>query len=429
MIKKKQNICKLQQTYHELKNDTSKDNSEELENTLSKLLDLHHKVYIPQPYISKENGIIYYDFLNYYFVHCLHTEDNPYRMMQAKTSQQVLRNLCSDWKGYCKSLKKFAKNPSNYTGKPEMPKYRKKDGRKKVSFTNQQCSAKDGELHFSFMPFTLKIGIDYSGFDLQEVRIVPMGTFYKLEIVWYKVETVNNKFDKNAYLGIDLGVNNFAAITNTIGLRPILINGKIIKNINQYYNKKRAEYQSKLPFQQASNGSKKQVRWSKKLESLTTKRNEKITYEMHKISKYIIQYCLKYRIGVIVVGLNSNWKQKSKMGNITNQNFVKIPYRKFLNQLEYKATAVGIQVIEREESYTSQASFLDLDEIPTYGKVKTEPVFSGVRKHRGMYVSKDNTIINADVNGSYNILRKEVPELFTKDFIQTLSYTPKRITL
>ena len=425
ILKKKKNIKALQKIFHSLKEDHA--DKEELVKIGKQLETLLKAVYVPQPKISKENGILFYDFLNYYFAHCLTTEDNPYKAMKAQTSQQVLRNICKDWKGFCKGLSGYAKDSSKYTGKPQMPKYKKKDGRKKVSLTNQQCKI-DGEyLTCSFMPEKLKIGIDHKDYVFKEVRIIPMGTIYKIELVWDTIQTIDTEFHENAYMGIDLGVNNFATITNTIGLRSILINGKVLKSMNQYYNKMRAKYQSELPFVE-EDGTLHQLYWSKKLQTLTTKRNNKMDHEMHKISKFIIDYCLRYGIGTIVVGLNSNWKQECNLERKNNQNFVDLPFRSFLDKLKYKAETVGIKVIEREESYTSQSSFLDLDEIPNYGKTHN-CVFSGKRVYRGLYVAADGTEINADVNASYNILRKEFPHLFTKESIKTLSYFPKKITI
>ena len=85
----------------------------------------------------------------------------------------------------------------------------------------------------------------------------------------------------------------------------------------------------------------------------------------------------------------------------------------FNNMLAYLGKAYNICVIEREESYTSKASFLDMDDIPTYKEGdETKYTFSGKRIKRGLYRSKNGTILNADVNGSLNIIRKEFPHAF-----------------
>ena len=390
------------------------------------------KKFCPQTKITKEYGCLFYGFLDYYFCYCLDREDNPYKLMKRQTSQQVLRNVEKDWKSFFKGIKSFSKNPSKFTGKPNIPNYKKKNGRCKVSLTNQQCKFKEND--YMSLPGTklrLKINFDHSNLKLKEVRIVPMGTKYKIELVWEVIKQKEKEvFPKETCIAIDLGVSNLATITNNIGMDPIIINGGPLKSINQFYNKKKAELQSKLPFYKKNDGTMAQLSWSKQLTLLTEKRNLKIANAMHIVSKYIVNYCKTYRIGTIIIGLNSNWKQKVNIDKQNNQNFVSIPFRQLINKITYKAEEIGIKVIEREESYTSQASFLDLDDIPTYKKENTVKYrFSGRRVRRGLYVSKNGISINADVNGSYNIMRKEFPHLFTIETIKNFSIKAKKINL
>lgn len=423
-------LKKLREIRNQLKTNPSK--QKELMEVKNEIDKERKRKYFIQNQISEESGTLFYEFLNYYYVHCINVdEENPYRDLPAKTSQQILRNLNKDWRGFFKAIKDFSKDPSKYTSKPNIPGYKKKDGRAKLSFTYQQCKIIDGYVTFPGTELTLKIGIETSELELKEVRIVPMGVNYKIELVWNKKKSKeNSNLDKNAYMGIDLGVSNFATLTNNIGLNPIIINGRELKSMNQYYNKKRAELQSKLPFYKTADDSMEQISWSEKLFLLTEKRNNKITDFMHNASSFVIDYCLKSKIATIVIGLNDDWKQQLNIGNKNNQNFVSIPFRKFINQIQYKAEDVGITVIVREESYTSKASFFDLDEIPTYKRGnKTKYVFSGKRKYRGLYITKDDKYINADVNGSYNILRKEYPNLFTKETMKYLSFKPIVINL
>lgn len=423
-------LKKLREIRNQLKTNPSK--QKELMEVKNEIDKERKRKYFIQNQISEESGTLFYEFLNYYYVHCINVdEENPYRDLPAKTSQQILRNLNKDWRGFFKAIKDFSKDPSKYTSKPNIPGYKKKDGRAKLSFTYQQCKIIDGYVTFPGTELTLKIGIETSELELKEVRIVPMGVNYKIELVWNKKKSKeNSNLDKNAYMGIDLGVSNFATLTNNIGLNPIIINGRELKSMNQYYNKKRAELQSKLPFYKTADDSMEQISWSEKLFLLTEKRNNKITDFMHNASSFVIDYCLKSKIATIVIGLNDDWKQQLNIGNKNNQNFVSIPFRKFINQIQYKAEDVGITVIVREESYTSKASFFDLDEIPTYKRGnKTKYVFSGKRKYRGLYITKDDKYINADVNGSYNILRKEYPNLFTKETMKYLSFKPIVVNL
>ena len=423
-------LKKLREIRNQLKATPLK--QKELMKVKNQIEEERKRKYFTQNQISEECGTLFYEFLNYYYVHCIHNdEENPYKDLPAKTSQQILRNLNKDWKGFFKSIKDFSKNPTKYTGKPNIPGYKKKDGRAKVSFTYQQCKIVNGYVTFPKTELTLKIGIESAELELKEVRIVPMGVNYKIELVWNKKKSEeNNNLDKNAYMGIDLGVSNFATLTNNIGLSPIIINGRQLKSMNQYYNKKRAELQSKLPFYKANDDLMKQISWSKKLSLLTEKRNNKITDFMHNVSSFVIDYCLRNKIATIVIGLNNDWKQQLNIGKKNNQMFISIPFKKFIDQIQYKSEDVGITVIVREESYTSKASFFDLDEIPTYKKDnKTKYAFSGKRKYRGLYITKDGKYINADVNGSYNILRKEFPQLFTKETIKYLSFKPMVVNI
>ena len=229
------------QEYNLLKTQKNKENELlELDEKINKLFKKRMNL---QSEISKENGLLSYNFLNYYFAHCLNTEDNPYKTLPIPTAQQVLRYLEQNWINTFKSIKKYAKNPSNYTGKPKLPKYKKKNGRIKIAFTYQQCKIKDGYLTFPKTDLTIKLGFDCSDLSLKEVHIVPMGVNYKIEIVWNKKKSKeNHNLDKNAYMGIDLGVSNFATLTNNIELNPIIINGRQLKSMNQYYNKKKQNY-------------------------------------------------------------------------------------------------------------------------------------------------------------------------------------------
>ena len=219
-----------------------------------------------------------------------------------------------------------------------------------------------------------------------------------MEVV-YQVEVPDILGESKNIVSIDLGVDNFVTMTNNIGLKPIVIKGGIIKSINQYYNKNLAKIQSELKL---INGKFS----SNKLERLTCKRGQKLKYEMHLISKRVIEYCAKNNIDTLVCGLNKEWKQNSRMSQKTNQKFVYIPFNSFVNMLAYKCENVGIKFILTEESYTSGTSFLDNEEPckENYNKNR--------RKHRGLFVSNTGKFINADVNGSYQIMKKVFPNVF-----------------
>ena len=212
----------------------------------------------------------------------------------------------------------------------------------------------------------------------------------------YEVEESKLKKDNSKYFSIDPGLNNIVSIYNNIGIRPLLYNGRPIKSINQYYNKINAKLRSELPTN---------IKSSKKLKQLSFKRNNKINYEMHKISNHIINEAVKNNISKIFIGNNIGWKNEINTGRRNNQNFVNIPHAKLFNQLLYKGLLKGIEVIFTEESYTSKASFFDKDELPIYGKSDNHK-FSGRRIKRGLYKDSKGNLWNADLNGAANIMRK-----------------------
>ena len=212
----------------------------------------------------------------------------------------------------------------------------------------------------------------------------------------YEVEQSKLKKDNSRYFSIDPGLNNIVSIYNNIGIRPLLYNGRPIKSINQYYNKTKAKMQSELPTN---------VKSSKKLRQLSFKRNNKIGYEMHKISTHIINEAVQNNISKIIIGNNVGWKENINIGRRNNQNFVNIPHTKLFNQLLYKGLMNGIEVIFTEESYTSKASFFDKDELPVYGQ-NDNYKFSGRRIYRGLYKDSKGNLWNADLNGGGNIMRK-----------------------
>ena len=436
---KPKKIEKAKAELEELKNSksNSKKHKEKLEKKEKALEKLIASEYNPHKYINSENGLINYDFLDFYFSNYLVSEDNPYKLLVTQTAQQVLRALFKDWKSFFASIKDYNKNKSKYKGRPKLPKYKAKNGRSKFSMTNQSCKIRDGRLILPKTNLTLEVGLDTSNIELKEVRIVPEGSVYKIELVWDKVVKEEElALNKNSYISIDLGLNNLATITNNIGLKPIIINGKPLKSINQYYNKKKSEMQEKMPFytyaryDKSKNlciNEKRQLSYSKKMDTLTRKRNAKIDDFMHKASAFVIKYCLDNSVGNIVIGKNENWKNEIDIGSKNNQNFVSIPFNKFIEMMQYKAETYGITVEVIEESYTSKASFLDFDNIPVF-KEGEKHKFSGKRIKRGLYKT-GNIIINSDVNGSYNILRKFDNTLFSKENIENVLTIPKIINI
>jgi putative transposase len=210
-------------------------------------------------------------------------------------------------------------------------------------------------------------------------------------------------------MSIDLGNDNLATIITNTGRRPVLVKGKNIKSINQQYNQLKAHYMGVL--RQGKN-QKEGLFSSKRLEKIHHKRFNQIKDLFHKASFQVIKTALDEDIDTIIIGQNNDWKQNINIGKKNNQSFTTIPHSLLIQMITYKAKSHGIKVIPTEESYTSKASFLDNDDLPVYGKSDVKKAFSGRRITRGMYRSKNKTLINADVNGSANIMMKEFPKAF-----------------
>ena len=310
----------------------------------------------------------------------------------SSASQWVLKQLNQNWQSFFKSLKVFSKKPDLYKGKPRIPSYLDKNGRYLLSLTNQNCKLKDGYLTFpkSFNGFTLKTKVD----NVKQVRIIPINNFYQIEII-YEVKEKSRKANNDRYLSVDIGLNNLAAITNNFNGEQWLISGKPIKSVNQYYNKLKSYYQSKSKLLNDSN-------MTKRIQSLTVNRNDYITTYMHKASKMLVDLALSYDVSKIVIGNNKDWKQEVNLGKVNNQNFVSIPFSKFISYVTYKANLKGIEVILTEESYTSGTSFLD-NELPT-----KENYNKNRRVKRGLFKTNDGRYLNSDINGSYQILKKVI---------------------
>ena len=152
---------------------------------------------------------------------------------------------------------------------------------------------------------------------------------------------------------------------------------------------------------------------SSRIQRLTRWINQKFDNYLHHTSRLIVDLLVAQQIETVVIGKNVQWKNESNLGKQTNQNLVNVPHARLIEMLEYKAQLVGIKVLQQEESYTSQSSFLNLDPIPVYGKTGNDVIFSGKRIKRGLYKTSVGKLINSDVNGAYNILRKPIPNAFS----------------
>ncbi len=328
-----------------------------------------------------------------------------YKALPAKVSQQILMVLDKNWKSFFEAVKADKVDDSKFTGRPKLPKYKDiTKGRNLLVYTIQAISSKQlkkGIIKLSGTDFLIKSKVNPD--QICQVRMVPKCDCYVIEVIYDEPEsTISNA---NSVASIDLGLDNLVALTsNQPGFIPLLINGRPLKSINQFYNKRKARLQSQLK------GSRKT---SSRIQGLTRCRNQKVDNYLHHASRLIVDHLVVNQIGTLVIGKNAQWKTDINLGKQTNQNFVSIPHFRLIEMLEYKARLVGIIVIVQEESFTSRANFLGLDSIPVYGKTEKEPVFTGKRIKRGLYKTSTGQLINSDVNAAYNILRKAIPNAFS----------------
>ena len=349
-------------------------------------------------YIIRQEFINNGNWIKYNQLFQLVKESEPYKDIGNNTGQGTLRILDKNWKAFFKAIKDWKKNPSKYLGRPKIPKYKDKDGRFLLSLDSNKVKLKDGYVYFAWKPFKPYNNMFKTNAQerILQCRFIPRCGKYVMEIV-YEIEVPDISETSDRVAAIDIGVDNFITMVNNIGENPIAVKGGVIKSINQFYNKQKANIQSEL---KKVNGKD----WSNKLQKLTDKRYEMIKYQMHCISKYVVDWCVLYGIDTLIVGHNDEWKQK-KQGM---QNFTYIPYELFIQMLAYKCENNGIKFVENEEAYTSGTSFLD-NEDPVKENYNKER-----RVHRGLFIADCGKKINADVNGAYQILKKVIPDAFSK---------------
>lgn len=378
---------------------------------------------------DREKWLLSYEVLDLIFKRT----DNPvYRRMTSQVNQNAIRKTAAAWISWLKSLKDWKKHPGKYQTKPRIPGYIREE-RTTAWWTNQTAAlvirGRKAYLRFASQDNLLCIGdaSRYEGMKYIKTEAIPYhGQFRILVSFDDKAGKIPVPEHPERLLGIDLGLDNFAAAVGNFGDAPFVIKGGILKAINQWYNKRRASLLSALTQGSDSTHSQKH---SHALEALSRKREEAVRDLFYKCTWYLCRYAVKHGVEVIVFGQNKGWKQETSMGKQNNQNFVSVPYDRFRRILSFVAESCGIPVVCQEESYTSKASLLDLDVIPVYGKNDEKPFFSGKRVKRGLYRSADGTCLNADVNGAGNILRKHYPDAFAEKDLSYLCKTTRSVNL
>lgn len=369
---------------------------------IDKLCFLSKNLYNATLYIIRQEYFKTKNYMNYNTVNKLFTDsDNvDYRALPSKVSKHTQMLADKNYKSFFKLLKK--KNEGSYNKPVKMPKYlHKTKGRYIVHYEKGAINKGKPKDKLKLSGTNIYLDTKLPKEQVQFVRLIPHnnGQYYVLEIGYRKTIRLNALERKEKYniASIDLGVNNLMTVTSNV-MSPIIYSGKPLKSINQYYNKRKAELKSKL----VKVNKKESHETSKRLNRLGLKRKNKINDYIHKITKKLVNQLVSNQIEIVVIGYNKGWKQDIKIGSRNNQNFVSIPFKRVIEVITYKLEEKGVKVELEKESYTSKCSFLDNETI------KRQDNYKGKRITRGLYKSSEGKLINADVNGSYNILKKYI---------------------
>lgn len=333
--------------------------------------------------------------------------------LPVQTAQSVIRHVCNNLRSFFEAQRAYTRDPSKFTARPQLPGYKHKGGLSSFDITNQDCVIRQNKKgHYAAkLPLTketISLGKDIPGI-LREVHVTPVNGRFQVSFVFDDGAAEPELDDKPERItAIDLGVDNLMAVTNNCGLENLLYKGGVIKSVNHNYNKRVADIVSK----QTKGGTDKFIP-TEEYYRVTNRRNDRIKDQLLKTGKHFITWCVENRIDTIVIGKNRFWKQEINIGKTNNQKFVQIPFEQLRNILVWQASRHGIRIVEQEESNTSKASFTDNDAIPEYSDGENPScVFKGKRVKRGLYQTGDGTLINADLNGAANILRKAFPRAF-----------------
>ena len=382
-------------------------------------------VYEVRQHFFKTNKYIPYK--KYYHI-CKLNEN--YKLIQAGVAQQTLKVVERSFKSFFALLK--LKREGKYTEKVCIPKYRKKGDMFNLILSTNAITIHNGILTFpisrtfSKQHNNAKIKIvvpdRLKDKEFREIRIIPLykGKHFKIQYS-YKAELEPKNLNKDNSISIDVGVDNLASCVTNTGT-SFIMDGRKIKSINRHWNKRKAKLQSIA--------SRQGLYTTEQIYNLTRKRNNRIDDYMKKTARYIINHCIAKDIGTVVCGYNKDFKRNINLGAQNNQQFTQISFNKLFSTIKNLCERYGMTYIEQEESYTSKASFLDFDEIPVFDKnKKIDYQFSGKRIHRGLYRTKNGTLVNADINGACNILRKSKQNFKYEELCRGLLASPLRIKI
>ena len=381
------------------------------------------------PYPTRAEWFLSYTVLDAIFKY---TDHPTYRRMNSQVNQNAIKKTVKSWKSYFQLRKDYAIHPEKYKARPRIPGYVKNPAMT-AAYTNQTAKfiRKDGCTYLRFVNHKQPVLVGreslYSDMTYVKTEVKPQYGGYSI-LLTFKEDIILPEVPKfpKRILGIDVGVDNFCAVANNFGDTPFLIKGGAIKSMNQNFNKERARLLSEVT---KGSDSTHSVKKTKQLHTLSRRRETRLRDFFYKTAWYLVRYAKRQQVEVIVAGHNEDQKQNICIGRQNNQNFVSIPFCRFLDILRYTAAKAGIPVVLREESYTSKASLLDLDAIPAYKKGDTiNHTFSGKRVRRGLYKTNSGFFINADINGAGNILRKEYPYAYDGQNMKYLCETTEVVS-
>ncbi|MGH1396083.1 MAG: RNA-guided endonuclease InsQ/TnpB family protein [Trichormus sp.] len=371
-------------------------------------------------------------------------QNKHYQALYSQAAQQALITVAESFQSF-KQLRK-AYFEGKIEQRPRLPNYRKKGGLTLVTYPKQHLKLINGQIRiplgnlvktwFGIDSFTIPMPSNLDYLKIKELRILPRNGCFYAEFV-YKLEAYSPDLDYTLALGIDHGVNNWLSCISNVGT-SLIVDGRKVKSLNQWYNKEVARLKTNQP----------QGFWSKKLAYITEKRNRQIRDAVNKAARIVINHCLENKIGNLVFGWNQRHKDSIELGKRNNQTIVQIPTARLKQRIKQLCELYRIKFHEVEESYTSQASFLDGDTIPKFcEKPEGEParcggsphcsdwrwVSSGKRVKRGLFVTATGKQISADLNASANMLIKASTQLKLKldlaKVVRGLLTVPPRIFL
>ena len=380
-------------------------------------------------YPTRTNWFLSYEVLDAVFKVTGHP---VYCQMDSQVNQNAIRKTVKAWKSYFKAVRDYAAHPEKYQAKPRIPGYIRTMGAT-AWWTNQTAKLRfrDGKAYLRFVnekqPFCLGKASLFEGFTYVKTEVQPFHGHFRVLVTFDdRLKEASVPEHPERILGVDIGITNLLSAAGNFGDAPFVVGGGPVKALNQWFNKRKAELLSALTRGSDSKHSHKE---SHALDALSRKRDDAMTDIFYKCAWYLLRYAKKNQVDVIVIGYNKAQKQDISIGKQNNQAFVSVPYGKLRQCIRTVATKLRVPVVEQEESYTSKASLLDLDEIPVYKKGQKTGAFSGSRIRRGLYRSADGTVLNADVNGAGNILRKRYPEAFDGMDLSYLWKTTKAVQI